>query len=39
MDILLGAIVAFLLIDWYERRRNPRKRDFISRLVKWQWGE
>ena len=28
--------VTFVAIDEYERRRNPRKRDVIDRLVKWQ---
>jgi hypothetical protein len=39
MDILLGVIVAFVLIDRYERNRDPRKRDIIDRLVKWQWRD
>ena len=39
MDILLGVIVALILADHYERRRDPRRPDFIDRLVKWQWEE
>lgn len=38
MDIIIGAIIALVVIGEYERRRDPRKRDFIDRLVKWQWG-
>lgn len=36
MAILLGFIIALVLADEYERRRDPNKRDFIDRLVKWQ---
>ena len=36
MAILLGFIGALVLIDEYERRRDPNKVDLIDRLVKWQ---
>ena len=29
--------VTFVVVDEYERRRNPRKRDVIDGLVKWMW--
>ena len=39
MDILIGVIVALILADRYERRRDPRRPDFIDRLVAWQWRD
>ena len=29
--------VIFVVVDEYERRRNPCDRDVIDRLVKWVW--
>ena len=29
--------VIFVVVDEYERRRNPRKSDVIDGLVKWMW--
>ena len=37
MDLIIGAIIAMVVIDHYERTRDPNKPDIIDRLVKWQW--
>lgn len=33
MDLIIAAIAAMVIIDHYERHRDPNKRDLIDRLA------